>query len=202
LHQKVSLYPSDSVYSADEWMIGILMPEEELTDAISSKNRALFMAVCLLFFISILVAALISRKYISPITKAFDGIKSNCYSQKLKTKILEIDDLFEYLAQQDEKNEAPSSPDSQTIHSQAHNTAAYENFVESIKTLSPAERAVFNLYIEGHTAQEITEILFLSINTIKTHNKRIYEKLNVSSRKELLIYIKMMKELNSNELSE
>lgn len=36
----------------------------------------------------------------------------------------------------------------------------------------------------------------MSINTIKTHNRRIFAKLNVSTRKELLVYIDMMKELN------
>ena len=30
------------------------------------------------------------------------------------------------------------------------------------------------------------------MNTIKSHNKRIYKKLNVSSRKELLFFAKMM----------
>ena len=59
-----------------------------------------------------------------------------------------------------------------------------------------AEKAVFNLYLKGHTAKEIADILCLSINTIKTHNKRIYMKLNVSSRKELMVYIKMMEETN------
>ena len=46
----------------------------------------------------------------------------------------------------------------------------------------------------GHTAREIAEILCLSINTIKTHNRRIYMKLNVTSRKELMVYIQMMEE--------
>ncbi|NLB55923.1 MAG: helix-turn-helix transcriptional regulator, partial [Lentisphaerae bacterium] len=50
-------------------------------------------------------------------------------------------------------------------------------------------------YMEGHTANEITKILFLSINTIKTHNRRIYMKLQVNSRKELMVYVNMMKEI-------
>ncbi|HBL50923.1 MAG TPA: hypothetical protein DDZ65_11845, partial [Firmicutes bacterium] len=51
---------------------------------------------------------------------------------------------------------------------------------------------VFELYLQGYTAKEITDKLCISINTIKTHNKRIYYKLNVSSRKELLLYVKMI----------
>ena len=66
--------------------------------------------------------------------------------------------------------------------------------MENIQTLSAAERAVFDLYLQGHTAREIAAILCLSINTIKTHNRRIYMKLNVTSRKELLVYIQMMEE--------
>jgi len=50
--------------------------------------------------------------------------------------------------------------------------------------------------MEGYTGKEIAEKLYLSINTIKTHNRRIYEKMNVSSRNELMVYIKMMKEIN------
>ena len=70
-----------------------------------------------------------------------------------------------------------------------------EEFVNNTKDLSPAERDVFNLYVQGYTAKEIANILSLSINTIKTHNKRIYMKLNVGSRKELLLYINMLKDI-------
>jgi DNA-binding CsgD family transcriptional regulator len=64
-------------------------------------------------------------------------------------------------------------------------------FLENIKTLSPAERAVFDLYVEGHSPREAADILCLSINTIKTHNKRIYQKLKVSSRDELNLLISL-----------
>lgn len=70
----------------------------------------------------------------------------------------------------------------------------FDEFVRNTKRLSPAERAVFNLYVEGCTAKEVTKILCLSINTVKTHNKRIYMKLNVASREELLVYVNMLKE--------
>lgn len=199
LHQEVSLYPSDSVYATNVWIIGILMPKEELSLAINSKNKTIFVSVFLLFMVGMLMAAIISSKYIKPITKAFNGIKTNGYSLKDKTKILEIDDLFEYLSEQDEKLTLQTN---KPINSLAHSTATFENFVESIATLSPAEKAVFDLYIKGYTAKEITETLYLSINTIKTHNKRIYEKLNVSSRKELLIYFKMMEEIQHKKATQ
>jgi ATP/maltotriose-dependent transcriptional regulator MalT len=32
------------------------------------------------------------------------------------------------------------------------------------------------------------------MNTIKTHNRRIYAKLGVSSRKEMMVYVEMMRD--------
>lgn len=42
-------------------------------------------------------------------------------------------------------------------------------------------RVFMNLY-QGASNQEIAETLFVSTNTVKTHLKSIYSKLNVSSR--------------------
>ena len=70
-----------------------------------------------------------------------------------------------------------------------------EDFVEKTKTLTPAEHCVFNLYINGYSAQEIADRLFLSINTVKTHNKRIFVKLGVASKEELILYNNMLKEI-------
>ncbi len=67
-------------------------------------------------------------------------------------------------------------------------------FSRKFETLSRAEKSVFNLYVQGYDAKEITQILCLSINTIKTHNKRIYWKLGVNSRKELMGYLRKMRE--------
>ena len=75
-----------------------------------------------------------------------------------------------------------------------------QSFTENLKTLTPAERSVFDLYLQECTAREIAEKLCLSINTIKTHTKHIYDKMNVSSRKELLLYVKMIQEQESSKV--
>lgn len=106
-----------------------------------------------------------------------------------RSGVPEIDDLMDYLAAQDalaQKAEPEASGN------EAEDDAAFAHFVENITTLSAAERAVFDLYLKGLTAREIAETLYLSINTIKTHNRRIYAKLNVSSRKELMAFIRRM----------
>lgn len=50
--------------------------------------------------------------------------------------------------------------------------------------LSPREEAVLNLLSKGHTYKAIADELGVSIDTIRTHLRRIYEKLHVQSRTE------------------
>ena len=190
LDKKIQLYSTGSPYEEKEWSVVLLVPEADMNEYISEQNKTIILLLVLLTAICIILSVLISHKYLYPVIEAFDTIKMKKLSEHKKTKIPEIDDLIEYLEKQDDKAEKIN------VDSAAHNTTMFENFVENIKTLSFAEKAVFDLYLKEHTAQEIAKILCLSINTIKTHNKRIYMKLNVSSRKELLVYIQMMNELN------
>lgn len=72
------------------------------------------------------------------------------------------------------------------------NQEAYALFCSNLCTLTPKEREVFDLYLQGRKGKEIQEILNISQNTLKYHNKNIYDKLGVSSRKELLKYATLM----------
>lgn len=189
LHRKINLYPKNAAFFDKEWALAVLIPEQDLsTYAMGQNHRILILLLALLLF-SVGVAALISRRYIAPVVGAIEMVKAQKISEYEKTNIQEIDDLFTFLASQDAPDDLSSQPEDPTQAS-----TLFSTFVKNIETLSPAERSVFNLYMEGYTAKEITKILCLSINTIKTHNKRIYMKLNVASRKELLVYVKMMRE--------
>ncbi len=70
----------------------------------------------------------------------------------------------------------------------------YEYFVCNLGTLTPAEYRVYELYLEGKTAKEIIVILGITENTLKYHNRNIYSKLGISSRKQLLRYAALKKQ--------
>ena len=53
--------------------------------------------------------------------------------------------------------------------------------------LSIREVEVLELISEGMSNKEIAAALYISINTVKTHVRKVYEKLDVKSRKEVLI---------------
>ena len=59
-------------------------------------------------------------------------------------------------------------------------------FAKHISALTPTEKLVYDLYIEGKTTKEILAELNIKENTLKYHNRNIYSKLGVSSRKQLL----------------
>ena len=59
-------------------------------------------------------------------------------------------------------------------------------FVDNLTTLTKTEHMIFDLYISGKTTKEILHTLNITENTLKFHNKNIYSKLNVASRKQLI----------------
>ncbi len=56
--------------------------------------------------------------------------------------------------------------------------------------LSNREMDVLKLIFEGRTNQQMSEELFLSINTIKTHLSRLFTKLSVNSRTEAIARVR------------
>ena len=189
LHQKISIYPKNAAFSGDEWILAILIPEKDLAANIREQNRRFLILLLMLLIFGVGAASLISRRQIAPVVGALQMVKNGQVTTYEKTNIHEIDDLIAFLASQD-TSDSPSSGTGEVTK----NSAIFQNFVKNIETLSPAERAVFDLYLKGYNAPEIAELLCLSINTIKTHNKRIYAKLNVTSRKELLLYVQLIQE--------
>ena len=208
LHSELNLYPNDSPYKNEKWYISLLMPKTIVDSEINGNTFTLFTIVLLLLFSSLILSIFISKKSLHPVTTAIDDIKTKNY--KNKNIYTEINDLMEFLEQREKEEliqkeniikensskEEPIRNNTETKNTLTYSPSTLDNFIENLKTLSNAERKVFDLYLKGYKSQEIADNLYLSINTIKTHNRRIFAKLNVSTRKELMIYIDMLKERN------
>lgn len=196
VHKNLSIYSDESPYKDETWAVSVMVPFEDYEYALNSINKRLVLLFSCLFIVGIIASFWFSKLYLKPVTETFNRMKSTRLSEMGKTNILEIDDLLDFLSEQDSKT-TEKAQNNNLSDFDTQNTGMFKEFLKNIGTLSPAEKAVFDLYMEGYTGKEIAEKLYLSINTIKTHNKRIYEKMNVSSRNELMVYIKMMKEMDS-----
>lgn len=58
-------------------------------------------------------------------------------------------------------------------------------FAEHLYLLTKTEKRVYEYHLEGKTTKEIMKEMEITQNTLKYHNKNIYSKLGVSSRKQL-----------------
>ena len=76
----------------------------------------------------------------------------------------------------------------------------YEFFLCNLGTLTATEYKVYELYLAGKNAKQIAELLNISENTLKYHNKNIYSKLGISSRKQMLRFaaLKQHRDTHSN----
>lgn len=189
-HELIKLYPDESVYSSNQWALSIMIPKQDVQIYIVNANLKLLVICSLVLIFGIATSFILSKYYIKPIYSAIALLKDNP-SSDVKTNIMEIDELINFISAKAENLNHEKKSDSHSI--------ILNEFLKNFKTLSPAERSVFNLYAQELTAKEIAEKLCLSINTIKTHTKHIYSKLNVKSKEELLLYVEMLKE-SGNEI--
>ncbi len=59
--------------------------------------------------------------------------------------------------------------------------------------ISPREKEIFQLMLKGKSNKEIEDILFISLPTVKTHIYKIYRKMNVKNRLELINLVQRTK---------
>ncbi len=113
-----------------------------------------------------------------------------------------ISELFllglNFLIQDGEKRKADSiliepynNVDNAVISQESENNTSdddaelLEIFQKGILTLTATEKMIFDLYLDGNGTKDVLIKMNIKENTLKYHNKNIYGKLGVSSRKRL-----------------
>lgn len=187
-HEEVQLYPKDSPFYVEDWVTAVLVPKEDIVNSILNLNIVIACLLSLLVTGGIIISIFFSKKYLGPISAGFEFIKSAETEEAPKTNIQEMDDLIHYLSEYRREQ-------LRKAEQERYQLTMLEDFVAKTKTLTPAEYAVFSLYIKGNSVQEIAEQLFISVNTVKTHNKHIFSKLGVASKEELILYHNMLQEI-------
>lgn len=59
-----------------------------------------------------------------------------------------------------------------------------------LQTLTPRQGDVLKLLVAGYTNPEIAEALVISVKTVEAHVSQIFAKLDVSSRREVIAWVK------------
>ncbi len=193
-------------YESADHAITVMIPKSDYSQMKLHDTVQILLVSFLLLFSVIIGCLYFSKKYISPILKGLERIKMS--QTDGTSNIAEIDDLFDFLSQKDseyEKSLAELSKQNEQAKSEINRVQTenerltstqkkmvlqddYEFFLTGLKQLTPTEKSIFDLYMDGKTAAEIMEIMTIKQTTLKYHNRNIYSKLGVSSKKQLLNY--------------
>ena len=205
--EKIVLYPADSPYSTEEWRLAVLMPEADLNEAISGSTAYYIAIFAVMLILCIAAVAVASRRISKAVKKnAQRAMRRDSDGGIQKSVYTEFDDLMVYLEELDsahEKELRTVNRQKELVQLELSRIAEqsmdetdpddYEHFLANLSTLTEKEREIFDLYLENLPGKEIRVMLGIKENTFKFHNKNIYQKLGVSSRKELMRYATLMR---------
>lgn len=181
--------------SDERWTLCIMMPESYYNSYMNGLRTRWLLILLFVIVVSFIASIVLSRRYVNPVLSGMEALKGDSEKGEItKTGYSEIDELIEFMKSQgtDEVIVEEKLPENVAV--------LFDKFAENIKKLSPAEWIVMKLYIEGCEIAEIPDKAFISMATVRKHNRSIYEKLEVASRDELMLYIDLFR--RSNRLGE
>ena len=211
----------------DVFTVSVMITEAQYKSFIQKGRRNFMFIFLIIAILAFACCAFFSKKYISPLLRKIEQVKSE-EEDDGQIKISEIDDLFAFLAEKDNRHEARmreleaakrQAEDEAERAKQAYEKSLkeyelaqseieqlsekhkkeivledYEYFLCNLGTLTASEYRIYELYLEGKSVKEIAEIVGIKPNTLKFHNKNIYSKLGISSRKQLLKFAALKKQ--------
>lgn len=111
---------------------------------------------------------------------------------------LVIQDNAEQLVKAKEEQERINNTHKDTNRSVTDSSAEFTEHCkflsENLDSLTPTEKTIYSLYLDGKGTRDVMKELNITENTLKYHNKNIYSKLGVSSRKQLVEYAKAIRD--------
>ena len=104
-------------------------------------------------------------------------------NQRLREVVKQVETVHDYPQRQNSDIEEMLEKPVESFFAEP---AKIESFMFGLNNLTPTEKAVFEAHTARLTSKEIMEKLNIKENTLKYHNRNLYSKLGVSSKKELL----------------
>ncbi len=179
LHQ---VLPAES-YSGRP-LVAVTLISADAYERIAAGTRAAWIIGSLSFLlVMLLLSHFLSKRFTTPITQLLSAVQAET-PPDVRSGISEIDQLADYIRMK--AKTAPGTAMPPNID------AMLKTFVDRLTQLTITEREVFELYAKGLDTDEVAKRSFISESTVKKHLNKIYKKLCVSSRGELMLYIEIL----------
>lgn len=170
------------------WAVAVLIPQDSYAAYTAEVQKTWVIAALVLLVVLLALSFFLARRFVRPITDSLKRFQQEeLPGQGIPSGISEVDELAEFLNararnQQLEQGELPPNI-----------AELFDQFIARKDLLTEAERNILRYYIDGHEIAEIPDLAFISMSTVRKHNRSIYEKLGVASRDELMLYIDLLR---------
>ena len=186
LHQTISISKGETEDTA--WAAAILIPQDSYAAYTAEIQKTWIIAVLGLLVVLLALSFFLARRFVRPITDSLKRFQQEEMPEPgISSGISEVDELAEFLharARNQRLEQGDLPPNIAEL---------FDQFVERKDLLTEAERNILRYYIDGHEISEIPDLAFISMSTVRKHNRSIYEKLGVASRDELMLYIDLLR---------
>ena len=186
LHQVIPLSKGET--EKTDWAAAILIPQDSYAAYMADVQRTWIFAALVLLLVLLTLSFFLARRFVKPITDSLKRFQQGELSEAgISSGISEVDELAEFLNararnQRLEQGELPPNI-----------AELFDQFIERKSLLTAAERNILRYYMDGHEIADIPDLAFISMSTVRKHNRSIYEKLGVASRDELMLYIDLLR---------
>ena len=186
MYAEIPLYANSSYFAGSRYALTVLLPESaHRKELLADVLRIIAILMCMLV-LGAFLSLILSRQLTKPLSAtvaALKNVHTEEFDDRFTVGIRELDELLQLYA-----NKNPGHP--------AQLGEMFAEFIEKIKQLTPAERTISSLYLQGNSFDEIREVLSIAASTLKTHNIHIYKKLAVKSADELRLYLELISRSN------
>lgn len=174
-----------------KWAITVLMPYSVYEKQVNKDRVTLFVIISCFVLLMLTLSYFISQRFVNPIVKRLEELKDEeNIGNSSSSGISEIDALMEFM-----KIKRAESLDNgnREVKIPSNIEGLFDQFIDNAKELTLSERNILKYYIDGYEIADIPDLACVSLNTVRKHNRSIYEKLGVKSKDELDLYLDLLK---------
>lgn len=181
IHSKMNLQMVDG----SQLYAVTLIPQNAYIRASTLERLFWMFGIIITVIILLILSVYFSRSFAQPISESLESIRNEQPLRKGCTGVSEIDELFDFIqTKMQTMNSSQLPPNIEEL---------FGSLAQRATSLTPTEHNILRYYAEGKGVSEVAEQACISINTVRRHNANIYQKLGVSSREELLLYIELFR---------
>ena len=154
-------------------VVAALMPLTHYEALLADSRLKLTLSLLITLVVALGASWLAGKRYVAPVATRLVHLR-----QMHERERAETENHFSVLADQRRDEVHPHD---------------LEGFLIGLDTLTPKERMIYQMHVDGLSTAEILRRAEINQNTLKYHNRNIYVKLGVSSRKQLQLIATTLK---------